>query len=320
MTRPRQRQTGIFPTDVGAFRHYPFRTTSGFLRMKSVFLIIAMFWLSLAPGALAKMEVDLQLAMGSDVSFSVDRAEAKLQRGGYVRAFRHPAILQAIERGRLGRIAVMYFEWGGYQDIHLAVEWTIIKDKKSIEDFARRLETVPGLTSERTSISSAIEFAVAQTETNHFTSARKVIDLSGDGPNNIGHPIVPIRDAAIAQGFTINGLPIINGRPTIAGFPQLPNLDLYFRDCVIGGPRAFHVVANDFKDFGRAIIRKLILEIADAAPPRPLLDLASSRIAPPCDIGETLYRKRWGIPDEHWNPIPERDPDLPIRQPGVRSK
>jgi len=64
--------------------------------MKSVFLIIAMFWLSLAPGALAKMEVDLQLAMGSDVSFSVDRAEAKLQRGGYVRAFRHPAILQAI--------------------------------------------------------------------------------------------------------------------------------------------------------------------------------------------------------------------------------
>ncbi|MEK9848801.1 MAG: DUF1194 domain-containing protein, partial [Rhodospirillaceae bacterium] len=265
----------------------------------------------------AKMEVDLQLALGSDVSFSVDREEARLQRNGYVAAFREPAVLQAIKRGRLGRIAVMYFEWGGYQDIHLAANWTVIKDKQSIEAFARRLEAVGRLNSLLTSISSAIEFSVAQTDANNFTSRRKVIDLSGDGPNNIGNLVTVTRDVAVARGFTINGLPIINGRPTFAGFPQMKNLDLYYRDCVIGGDRAFHVVANNFEDFGRAIIRKLILEIAELTPPRPLLRYAAARASPPCDIGEQLFRKRWGIREEDWNPIPEQDPDTPLRQPGV---
>jgi hypothetical protein len=80
-----------------------------------------------------------------------------------------------------------------------------------------------------------------------------VIDISGDGANNDGRPVTEARDAAVAAGVTINGLPIIEVEP---------NLEQYYRDNVIGGPDAFVVVAGESAAFGSAILRKLLVEVA----------------------------------------------------------
>jgi len=141
-----------------------------------------------------------------------------------------------------------------------------------------------------TSISAAITLAAASIEGNRFDAPRRIIDVSGDGPNNRGVHVVEARDNALARGFVINGLPIVNDRPGPLGYPPLPNLDLYYEDCVIGGPGSFIIVADGFTDFARAIRQKLVLEIAGLAPPRALFHLAQERERPPCDAGEQQLR------------------------------
>ncbi len=275
--------------------------------MKFFLLSSVLAWIGCAPAAFTQtIEVDLQLALGSDVSRSVDEEEAALQRQGYIRAFTHPAIADAISHGPLGRIAVMYFEWGGENNIRPVVDWSLIQDKKSMLAFAAKLSTDVPMSARRTGISGAIKYAIASIEKNRFSSRRKVIDLSGDGANNSGVLVSLARDEAIQQGFTINGLPIVNNRASGSGWQQVENLDLYYRDCVIGGPGAFYVVARDFKDFGRAIMRKLILEIANVPPSEGLFFRASfrPRKAPPCNIGEIRRRQRWGDwDDDDWVPM-----------------
>jgi hypothetical protein len=126
-----------------------------------------------------------------------------------------------------------------------------------------------------------------------------VIDISGDGANNIGRLVTKARDEAVAAGVTINGLPIMTGRPSFSGWPALPDLDLYYVNCVIGGPGAFVVVANGVEDYGSAVLKKLILEIAGTTPPRPPALAAAprptlaaaERVAPPCDIGERRFQR-----------------------------
>ena len=270
-------------------------------------LFSTFIWFSLSTIASAqKLEVDLQLALGSDVSRSVDQEEATLQRQGYIRAFNHPTVIGAIKRGPLGRIAVTYFEWGGEQNIKTIVGWTLINDAKSARNFAKRLSLEAPISARRTGISGAINFALIQITTNKFSSTRKVIDLSGDGANNSGILVNLARDRAIKKGFTINGLPIVNQRSSSSGWQQIQNLDLYYRDCVIGGPGAFLIVARDYQDFGRAIMRKLILEIADIRPTKTKFIHANfiSRNAPPCNIGEIRRRQRWGDwDDDDWTPM-----------------
>jgi hypothetical protein len=270
-------------------------------------LFSTFIWFSLSTIASAqKLEVDLQLVLGSDVSRSVDQEEATLQRQGYIRAFNHPTVIGAINRGLLGRIAVTYFEWGGEQNIKIIVGWTLINDAKSARDFAKRLSLEAPISARRTGISGAINCALIQITTNKFSSTRKVIDLSGDGANNSGILVNLARDRAIKKGFTINGLPIVNQRSSSSGWQQIQNLDLYYRDCVIGGPGAFLIVAKDYQDFGRAIMRKLILEIADIRPTKTKFIYANfiSRNAPPCNIGEIRRRQRWGDwDDDDWTPM-----------------
>ncbi len=221
-----------------------------------------------SPGAsrAADVEVDLELALAIDVSGSVDEEEAALQRMGYIAAFRHPSVVEAIRHGPLGRIAVSYYEWAGFGHMKVVAPWTVIGDKASADAFATTLERAPPETARRTAIADAIDFGAASFDNNGYVARRRVIDISGDGPNNWGGSVTEARDKAVARGVTINGLPIINDRPSMFGLPPLRDLDLYYRDCVIGGPGAFYVVARDFKDFGRAVLRKLILEIADAGP------------------------------------------------------
>ena len=250
----------------------------------------------------APVSVDLELVLAVDVSGSVDKEEGKLQRMGYVNAFRSPSVLRAIQSGRHKSIAVTYMKWAGFDSQRIVVGWKRIHDRASAEAFAYLLSQAPVGVGPYTSISGAIEFALPLFENNGFSSERRTIDISGDGPNNSGDYVTNARDRAVRAGVTINGLPIVNNRPSPWGRMPMPNLDLYYRKCVIGGRRSFLVVANDFKSFGRAIRRKLILEIVGLpgrekhetdGPPDPKgSPVLVSRAAPPCDAGEKR-RRSW---------------------------
>jgi hypothetical protein len=274
-----------------------------------------------APVRATPVAVDLELVLAVDVSRSVDAEEAALQRNGYIAAFRHPSVVDAIKHGPLGRIAVVYFEWGGYGNTNLVIDWTLIKDKATAGNFAHMLQKSARLVARRTGISGAMDVGAALLASNNFKGKRRVIDISGDGANNSGDLVDMARDRTVAKGITINGLPILNDRESPFGNRQVANLDLYYRDCVIGGPGAFHIVANSFKDFSRAILRKLILEIAgavpQAAPTRDrarrgrwpqlpgnpyLIRAAGTRKAPPCYIGEQRWRLRRGYGPGGWMP------------------
>lgn len=244
-----------------------------------------------ASHATAAEPVDLELALGIDVSGSVDDEEARLQREGYIAAFRHPDVIRAIQGGFLQRIAVAYYEWAGYGHHRVIAGWTMIDGAAAANAFADKLTLEPPQTASRTAIASAIEFSVTWFEGNDFEGTRRVVDISGDGPNNWGNYVTVSRDKAIAAGVTINGLPIINDRPGPSGWSQMRDLDLYYRNCVIGGPGAFIVVANTFEDFATAVRRKLILEISGRTPPARLMP-AQARIAPPCDSGERAIDDR----------------------------
>jgi len=249
--------------------------------------------LAATAGPVRALEVDLELVLAVDVSGSIEKDEAELQREGFVQAFRNDAVIRAVTGGEHKRIAVTYIEWAGTGHQRLGIDWRIIDGAKAANDFAQELAGLPFASALWTSISGAIDFGIERLRESPHRSKRRVIDISGDGANNHGEAIIPARDRAVRQGVTINGLPIVNGRPSPYGTPQLPNLDWYFEDCVIGGPGAFIVVANGFEDFGRAIKRKLIREIAGLDGPRDrraLFRPARMEKRPPCDAGEQMLR------------------------------
>ena len=250
-------------------------------------VILFLSLLAAAPVA-ADQPVDLELALGIDVSGSVDDQEARLQRQGYIAAFRHPRVIAAIEGGILGRIAVVYYEWAGYGHMRIVADWTLVEDEASANASADLLTLNPPQTASRTAIASAIDFGVLWSSMNEFEGTRRAVDISGDGPNNWGETVTRARDRAVAAGVTINGLPIVNDRPGPSGRSQIADLDLYYRDCVIGGPGAFIVVANSFDEFAIAVLRKLITEIAGLAR-EPALTTVELHVAPPCNISD----RRW---------------------------
>jgi len=108
-------------------------------------LRLAAFLLLLALPAAAqdKKEVDLALAMAIDISGSIDPDEAKLQREGYVMAFRDPVVIKAILGGPNGRIAVAYYEWSDAWVQRLLIDWTLLDSEAAIENFAKHLAAAP---------------------------------------------------------------------------------------------------------------------------------------------------------------------------------
>jgi hypothetical protein len=232
-------------------------------------LALASLLLASFVGRATAEPVDLELVLAVDISGSVDEDEARLQRQGYIQAFNHPAVMAAIQSGFHKRIAATYVEWAGGHYQETLVDWTVITDPASAKRFTDEINRQPIDTAQWTSISGAIRYGMKRFSQSPHSSRRRVIDISGDGANNNGLPILGVRDQAIQAGFVINGLPIVNGKPSRFGARQIPNLDTYYRDCVIGGTGAFIVVANGFEDFARAIRRKLILEIAGIVPPPP---------------------------------------------------
>ncbi len=209
----------------------------------------------------AATPVDVTLVLAVDVSLSMAEDEAKFQRHGYIDALRDKRVIEAIKGGVLGRIAVTYIEWSAVTDQRVLVGWQVISDEASAAAFADALDKAPYKSGTTTSISAGIDFAVHQIETSPFSGTRKAIDVSGDGYSDYGRPIQESRDAAVAEGITINGLPVMDPRPAWRE-PAPPDLDHYYADNVIGGPGSFYLVVRDVHDFGNAVLRKLILEIA----------------------------------------------------------
>lgn len=221
------------------------------------------FW----PADAVADDVDLQLVLAIDISRSIDEEEAKLQREGYIAAFLSPQVHRAVASGKHGRIAVVYMEWAGTATQRVLVDWTVIDGPTSAKAFAEALHVSQYMSASWTSISGAIDYAVALLDASPHRGGRRVIDISGDGRNNQGRPAEQARDDAVRRGITINGLPILNDRPNFSRMPER-DLDIYYEKSVIGGPDAFLIVAESFKAFGQAIVSKLIKEIAMLEAPR----------------------------------------------------
>jgi hypothetical protein len=237
------------------------------IRICAALLVLAIT----APLARAGEPVDLLLVLAADVSRSVDQRKFQLQREGYAAAIADQRVLEAITAGRHRRIAVCFVEWSGASAQKLVIEWSMIDGPDAARRFGDQLLELPRSFAERTSISGAIDFAMALLARAPFDAARKTIDISGDGTNNSGRDVTFARDEALAKGVTINGLVILSERP-LPWNPEHTNppggLANYFRNNVIGGPGAFVIVAENFNSFGQAIVKKLIAEIAEV-PPAP---------------------------------------------------
>ena len=240
-------------------------------------LLTALLAMSPRPAA-AQTEVDLALVLAVDVSRSMDRDEQELQRQGYVAAFHSPLVHGAIQSGMLGRISVTYVEWSGVADQIVVIPWMILADAESAAEFAERLAAAPIARIGPTSISGAIDFSVRLLDQSGVEPLRKVIDVSGDGPNNRGRLVTLARNDAAAKGVTINGLPLMLKRPS--GLGDMEDLDLYFRDCVIAGFGAFLIPVRERLHFAESIKTKIIREIA-STPSKSLIDKAQT--SPPMD-------------------------------------
>jgi hypothetical protein len=260
-------------------------------RPTSIRLAVAALLLSLAFGPVraGPTEVDLALVLAVDISNSMDPDEQALQREGFVEAFRSPVVHDAIRRGTMGKIAVTYMEWAGVVTQHVAVPWTVIEDSGGALDFADRLAAQPIRRAPRTSISTAIDYSVMLLDGSNVEAIRRVIDVSGDGANNQGRLVTQARDEALGRGITINGLPIMLKR---GGYWDIEHLDLYYRDCVIGGPGAFMVPVRERHQLVETIKTKLVREIAGLPDPEPLLKRAQAEPRINCFAGE-LQSERW---------------------------
>jgi len=215
-----------------------------------------------ATGARGKdIAVDLQLVLAVDVSSSMKEQEQTIQRSGYVTALSDPLVARAILSGPLQRIAIAYLEWAGPNHQHVLVPWRLIDGIETARRFAAELNAKPIMGGTGTSISAGLRYAAGLFANSGYETRRRVIDLSGDGPNNMGPHLVPTRDVVISSGIVINGLPIMV-QPSPTGYAARPDLADYFRDCVIGGPGAFVMPANSVGEIADTIRQKLIQEIA----------------------------------------------------------
>lgn len=220
--------------------------------------------------ASATEAVDLEIVIATDVSSSIDEREAALQRQGFASALRSPDVIAAIRSGATGKIAVAYIDWSSEPWNRLIVDWRIIEDQASADAFAATLLAAPRTYGQGTAIGGALRMATRLIESNAFDGMRKVIDMSGDGPNNRGS-LASAREATLARGITINGLPIVTSEYGTGDWGQFyGQLDLYYESYVIGGPGAFSLPARGFEEFAAAIRRKLILEISGEMPARGL--------------------------------------------------
>jgi hypothetical protein len=235
--------------------------------------------------------VDVELVLAVDISYSMDLDELALQREGYAQALTSREFMQALRQGMNGKIAITYFEWAGATEQKIVVPWRLIDGPESADAVAAEIERAPLRRASRTSISGALLFAKPLFSGSGYRGIRRVIDVSGDGANNNGPLVELVRDEVVAEGITINGLPIMLKRPNFSTM-DIVELDQYYEDCVIGGPGAFVVPVKEREKFVEAIRTKLVLEIAGLVP--RVVPAAARQPRVPCTIGERLWQQRWG--------------------------
>jgi hypothetical protein len=240
-----------------------------------------------------KPSVDVELILAVDVSYSMDLDELAIQREGYAQALSSQEFLQALKTGPTGKIAVTYFEWAAASDQRVIIPWRLIEGPETADAVAAEILKTPIRRASRTSISGAINFAGPLFDENPYQGLRRVIDISGDGPNNNGAPVVAARDAALEKGIVINGLPIMIKEPTFSTM-DIENLDFYYEDCVIGGPGAFVVTVRDRDKFKEAIRTKLLLEVAGLTPERKVVPVVEKQARVNCLVGEKIWQDRGG--------------------------
>jgi hypothetical protein len=229
--------------------------------------------LALAPAVRAAESVDLMLVLVTDVSRSIDDAEFKLEKEGYAEAFTSRQVLEAIQGGTVGAIAVAYVEFASSFEVRTVLDWGVIRDQESARAFADKMLAAPRSFWGRTAISAGVDRAVQLLAESGFDAQRRVIDVCGDGTNNAGRDVTEARDDALKAGITINGLAIINDNPvswTYAHVQPPGGLPNYYRENVTGGPSSFVLEVRDFHAFGEAMTRKLVTEIAAGAAPQSL--------------------------------------------------
>lgn len=260
------------------------------LALTALLMLVAAF----APARGAQLEgVDLELVLAVDVSWSMDLEEQQLQRDGYVQAFRDPQIQKAIMSGPNRAIAVTYIEWAGPPSQFVVLPWTVIRSPADAERVADQLAAAPISRHRMTSITNALDFAGRQFSEQPAPGTRRVIDISGDGPNNSGGPVTEVRDRLVEDGIVINGLPVVV-RPSVSGsLFDIPNLEEYYEACVIGGPGSFVIAIRDKDQFATATRQKLLLEISGWTPPPKVVPAQLKPPAPKVDclIGEYLWRR-----------------------------
>jgi hypothetical protein len=249
----------------------------------------------LAAPALAydgKREVDLELFLAVDVSRSMSPAELEIQRQGYAAALSSDAVWGAIRSGLIGEIAVTYVEWAGAYSQNIVVDWTVIETREDANAIAETITSHfdPGL--RRTSISGILHYARHSIADNDISGLRRVIDISGDGPNNQGDAVTRARDRTLSEGITINGLPLMT-TDALSEMWGIPDLDVYYSECVIGGPGHFLLPVHTWEDFAPSIERKLVLEISGVTTP------SAPRVQPAsgydCLIGEKIMERNRAI-------------------------
>jgi hypothetical protein len=237
--------------------------------------------------------VDIELILAVDVSYSMDMDELAVQREGYAQAIVSKDFLQALKSLPNGKISVTYFEWAAANDQKIIIPWRVIDGPETADAVANEIMKTPIRRASRTSISGAINFAIPLFDENPYRGSRRVIDISGDGPNNNGAPVTGARDAALEKGIIINGLPIMVKEPSYSTM-DIDNLDLYYEDCVIGGPGSFVVAIKDRDKFKEAIRSKLLLEVAGRTLERRIVPAAEKEPRVSCLIGEKIWQDRWG--------------------------
>jgi hypothetical protein len=237
--------------------------------------------------------VDVELVLAVDVSYSMDPDEQALQREGYVLALTSTEFLQALRQGAHGRIAITYFEWAGQYDQKILMPWRLIDGPEAADAVAAEIAGAPYRRASRTSISGALRFGKPLFDDSGYKGLRRVIDVSGDGANNAGPLVDLTRDEVLAAGITINGLPIMLKRP-YSGTMDIDNLDVYYEDCVIGGPGAFVIPIREREKFIEATRTKLVLEIAGRQPESRTMRTSSVAPRVSCAIGEKMWQERWG--------------------------
>lgn len=267
--------------------------------LRNLRLILALALACAAAPASAKggpVEVDVELVLAVDISYSMDVEEQRLQREGYIKALTSPEVLKAIRGGMIGKIAVTYFEWAGHNVQRVVVPWQIIDGPETADAFVARLAAAPINRWYRTSVSGAILYGQELFEANGFDGMRRVLDVSGDGPNNSGILVTDARDRAVRSGIVINGLPIMinNGRRSVF---DMDDLDDYYEDCVIGGPGSFVVAIRERDQFVEATRTKILREVAGLpAEPRVMranTEAEATRKKMDCRFGERQWEERY---------------------------